>query len=187
MARRSCHLLGEKEGWVVLKQRGVSLIELMIGIALLAILLFVGVDSYRTWIQNTQVRTVAEAILNGMQLARGEAVRRNVNVQMVLSGGTGWVVSVANTGELIQSRTDGEGGKNAMLSVIPSGATTITFNGLGRVVANADASPSIAQVEVSSSALADAETRKLQIRVGVGGDVRMCDPQLSPPDPRACS
>lgn len=169
----------------MLRQSGVTLIELMIGIALLALLLFVGVESYRIWIQNTQVRTAAEAILNGLQLARGEAVRRNDNVHIVLSGGTGWTVSVASTGEAIQSRTDGEGGQNAKLTVTPAGATTVTFNGLGRVVTNLDGSPSISQVEVSSLTLADAETRKLQVRVGVG-DIRMCDPQLSAPDPRAC-
>jgi type IV fimbrial biogenesis protein FimT len=185
MERRIRYLLGAEEGRVVLRQAGVTLIELMIAIALLALLLFVGVESYRAWIQNTQVRTAAEAILNGLQLARGEAVRRNDNVQIVLSGATGWTVSVASTGEAIQSRTDGEGSQNARFTVSPAGATTVTFNGLGRVVANMDGSPPISQVEVSSLALTDAETRKLQVRIGVG-DIRMCDPQLSAPDPRAC-
>lgn len=185
MERRRRHLLGAEEGRVVLRQSGVTLIELMIGIALLALLLFVGVESYRNWIQNTQVRTAAEAILNGLQLARGEAVRRNANVQIALSGGTGWTVSVAGTSEVIQAKTDGEGGENAKLTVTPAGATTVTFNGLGRVVTNLDGSPSVSRVEVSSLALADAETHKLQVRVGVG-DIRMCDPQLSAPDPRAC-
>ncbi len=185
MERRIRHLLGAQEGRVVLRQSGITLIELMIAIALLALLLFVGVESYRTWIQNTQVRTAAEAILNGLQLARGEAVRRNDNVQIVLSGGGGWTVSVASTGEPIQSKTDGEGGQNAKLTVTPAGATTVTFNGLGRVVTNLDGTLPISQVEVSSLALADAETRKLRVQVGVG-DIRMCDPQLSAPDPRAC-
>lgn len=57
--------------------RGFSLIELLIGVAVLGILLALGASSFRVWINNMRIRTTAEAIQNGLQLARGEAVRRN--------------------------------------------------------------------------------------------------------------
>lgn len=185
MERKRGQLLGKKKGWHVLTQRGFSLIELMIAFVVLGILLFVGVDAYRIWIQNTQIRTAAEAALNGMQLARGEAVRRNANVQMVLAG-SGWTVSVPSTGEQIQARSGAEGSSNVVVTTAPAGSTTITFNGLGRVIANADATSSITRVDVDSSVLPASESRELRIMVGIGGDVRMCDPQLAAPDPRAC-
>jgi len=57
------------------RQQGVTLIELMVGIAILATLLAMGIPAFTGWIQDTQVRTAAESILNGLQTARAEAVR----------------------------------------------------------------------------------------------------------------
>jgi type IV fimbrial biogenesis protein FimT len=70
----------------------------------------------------------------------------------------------------------------------PADATTITFNGLGRVVANNDATPSITQVDIDSTTLAAEDSRELRITVGTGGDVRMCDPDpgIHASDPRHC-
>lgn len=65
-------------------QRGMSLIEVMIGIALLAFLLFLGVPSFQNFLMNTKVRNAAENIQTGLQLARAEAVRRNANVRFQL-------------------------------------------------------------------------------------------------------
>jgi type IV fimbrial biogenesis protein FimT len=65
-------------------QRGVSVIELMIGIALLAFLLFLGVPAFQNFLMNTKVKNAAENIQTGLQLARAEAVRRNANVRFSL-------------------------------------------------------------------------------------------------------
>ena len=58
-------------------QRGFTLVELMIGIAIVGLSLVMAAPSFSSWIQSTQIRTAAEAVQNGLQLARGEAVRRN--------------------------------------------------------------------------------------------------------------
>ena len=49
-------------------QYGVSLLELMIAIAIGSVLLMLGIPSFKSWIQNTQTRTAAESILNGLQI-----------------------------------------------------------------------------------------------------------------------
>jgi len=85
-------LLGHQEGWnmlshpVILRQQGFTLVELMIAVAVLGILLSVGVPSFKAWLLNTKIRTTAEAMQNGLQLARAEAVRRNERVRFVISG-----------------------------------------------------------------------------------------------------
>lgn len=181
-----------------LHSRGVSLIELMIAIAILGILLSIAVPSFRTWILNTQIRTAAEALNNGLQLARGEAVRRNTNVQFVLGAGTGWTVGCATVvadvdgdgrddcPEVIQTRAAGEGSKDATLSVTPAGATTVTFNGYGRVTANLDGSATITQLDIDSALLDAASSHDLRILIS-GGSIRFCDPNITRPgDPRAC-
>lgn len=167
---------------------GFTLIELMIGIAIVGILIMVGLPTFGIWIQNLQVRTGAEGVLNGLQVARTEAVRRNVNVQFTLAAlpQTGWTVTIPGTGEIIQNRSGQEGSANAIVTVTPGGASTVTFNGLGRVVGNADATASITQLDVDSSTLSAADSRELRIVVGGGGNIRMCEPMVAAGDPRAC-
>jgi type IV fimbrial biogenesis protein FimT len=84
--------------------RGFSIVELVIVIAILSILLLLGLPAMGEWLQNTQIRTGAEAVMHGLQLARAEAVRRNVPVRFQLvssldntcgisASGPHWIVS----------------------------------------------------------------------------------------------
>jgi type IV fimbrial biogenesis protein FimT len=172
----------------VTRMAGVTLIEIAVALAIFGLLIAMALPSYATWIQNTQIRTAAEAILNGMKSARAEAIRRNTTVQLVLAANSDWTVSVVGTGEFVESRSGADGSPNVALTLTPADATTITFNGLGRVVANNDASPPITQVDIDSTTLASENSRDLRITVGTGGDVRMCDPDAGIPasDPRHC-
>lgn len=65
-------------------QRGFSLVELVVAVAIVAVLLALAAPSYRAWIQNTKIRSTTEAILNGIQMAKSEAVRRNFTVRFQL-------------------------------------------------------------------------------------------------------
>lgn len=46
-----------------------------------------------TWIENTRIRGVADSLQNGLQIARGEAVRRNQSISF-------WLVAVDNPSKL---------------------------------------------------------------------------------------
>jgi type IV fimbrial biogenesis protein FimT len=166
-----------------------SLVELMIGLAVLALLMMAGLPSYSVWMQNTRIRAAAESMVNGLQLARSEAVRRNVNVEFVLGPGSSWTVRVPMPLETIQSRSSDQGSANVAVEVTPGAAGTITFNSLGRVAPNADASPSIAQLDldVPTSVMPAELSRELRVTVNAGGQIRMCDPTVAAPtDPRFC-
>jgi len=67
------------------REAGFTLIEILIGITIMGILLVMGIPSFKSWIQNTQIRTATEAIQNGLELARAEAVRRNTQVRFQLT------------------------------------------------------------------------------------------------------
>ena len=171
--------------------RGMTLIELMIGIVIVGLLLALAAPSYIAWLHNSQIRTAAESIINGIQLTRAEAVRRNVNVQFSLTDlpTSKWTVSVPSTAEVVQTRFGGEGSATASVATTPIGppaATTVTFTGLGRVAAtNADASAPLTRADISST-VTSTSTRSLRILVN-GGVVRMCDSALPATDPQSCS
>jgi type IV fimbrial biogenesis protein FimT len=65
-------------------QRGLNLIEVMISLVVLSVLISLGAPGFVEWLQNQQIRAAAEATLNGLQVARGEAVRRNTPVRFQL-------------------------------------------------------------------------------------------------------
>ena len=163
---------------------GVTLIELMVAIAVLAILLAVGLPAYREWIQNTQLRTAAESVLNGLQLARAEAVKRNSPVTFAVSGNN-WSVT-DSLGQPIQSRSGGEGSKNAVIAATPAGTTAVTFTGMGRTTAGANVTFAVTNPVGGDCQTAGGPMRCLNIVVMVGGQTRLCDPRLPSTDPQGC-
>ncbi|HEY9381494.1 MAG TPA: GspH/FimT family pseudopilin [Burkholderiales bacterium] len=166
--------------------RGVTLIELLIGLAVLGIVLMLALPSFSSWIQNTAIRGTGEAITNGAQLARAEAIRRNTGVELSVGTDSSWSVTVVADGETIQERSAAEGSGNTTIAITPSTASKVTFNGLGRIVSNDDGSAAITAIKIDSSVLAAADSRDLCVVIGTGGIVRMCDPNASASDTRAC-
>lgn len=164
--------------------RGFTLVELLIALSVLGVLVFLALPSYRTWIQNTHVRTMSDALLSGLQLARAEAVKRNGPVTFTLNG-SDWTVT-DSTGATIQSRLGSEGSSNAVVTVTPAGTTAIGFNGLGRSTAGTTVRFDVTN-PTGGTCQADGGTmRCLRVEVQPGGQVRMCDPKLAATDPMGC-
>jgi type IV fimbrial biogenesis protein FimT len=192
-------------------QRGVSLIELSIGLTIMAILLALGIPGFGAWIQNTRIRTAAESVQNGLQLARAEAVRRNTDVQFAQTGANwtvGCTTAAADCPASIQTRSGAEGSANSVVTpseVLSTGAAagtpvftgTVIFNGLGRVNTTSIGAGNNASLLVTNSndncvACAAGSTwsdcpattglmRCLRVVVSTGGQIRMCDPALPGP------
>jgi type IV fimbrial biogenesis protein FimT len=144
------------------------MIELLITVAIVGVLAAIAAPALSSWVQNAQIRTTADAIQNGLQLARGEAVRRNSDVRFQLTTTTdnscalsttnsNWVVSTvsgvgsgdptgacatppsdANAPYIIQVRPSAEGSGS---SVDSAGQSLICFNGLGKQSTNAACNP----------------------------------------------
>ncbi len=169
---------------------GFTLVELLVAILVLAILLGLGAPSFRDFILRGQIRSATDAIENGIQLARAEAVRRNLRVRFVIgsqSGQSSWTVSEDTSGTVIQqSRASGEGANTVTATITPAGASTITFNSFGRITANADGSVSLTQVELNNTTAPSGSSRRVVI--GSGGAIRLCNPDtnLASTDPTKC-
>lgn len=174
---------------------GFTLIEIMIAVVILGIVMAMGVSNYRIWIQNTAIRNVAESVLNGLQLARAEAVKRNAPMQFNFRTGSAWTVCQRpaalgdcpnpDDGTTIQSHAQAGGvSANVTVTTTPAANTRISFNNLGQVDTTVT---SFTQVAVDNSALSVADKRILRVIVNVGGNTRMCDPKFAyAADPRGC-
>ena len=173
---------------MISKSSGFGLIELMVAVAILGIVLTFALPSYRAWIQNTKVRTVAESIQNGVQKARSEALMRNTPVQFTLGANSAWTVQCVNAatcpdlaGGVVETRSSEEGDTSTVtITPTPGGATDVVFTNLG--IKSTTVANQLTQVDV---AVANAD-RNLTITIGAGGNVRVCDPNAGTSDPRRC-
>ena len=171
--------------------RGFTLIEILFSLVVLGILISLGVPSFFEFLQNQKTRAAADAILNGVQLARAEAIRRNLAVQMKLTAlpASDWTVAESASGTVVQQRSSQEGTANIVVTAVDSAgnaATTVTFSSLGGITANADSTSALAKIDVSNPSIT-ANARPLRILVSGGGSLRFCDPAISvTTDPRYC-
>lgn len=182
---------------------GFTLVEMMITLAIAALLLVLAMPGYSLWIADGQIRNAAESIASGLRYAQAEAVRRNAQVQFVLdptTGTGGWSAQLVSDGSTLQVGSFREGAdKTAFVTLDTANAgapTTVTFTGLGVINAtNADGSAPLAQVQITSST-GVAGARNLNVLVGGGtaasptqagrAGVKICDPKWPPADPKGC-
>ena len=194
--------------------RGFTVIEMAVTVAVIGLLLALIAPEVGTMVRNTRIRSAAESVLNGLQQARNESVRRNevvgfwlvsetsrgvIDSGCALSSTSGsWVVSSADpTGacaaaidgstapRIVARHAAGELGTIVSVKGIQADgtdATDVSFNSFGRV---ANATP-IANIAIEDAAAAS-EYRRLRILVSPGGQIRMCELQVTDAtDPRRC-
>jgi len=196
------------------KQRrgsGFTIIELVVTLALFGVLLSLGLPAFTTFIQNTQIKNAAENALNGLNLAKAEAVRRNAPVRFqfvstmtatcaVSTASGSWVVSLDNPAGLcdvaasdstaprtIQKYSLGDGAPK--VTIAATGGGLVTFNGLGRVSGAGTTQIDFTHTTAVCEHVNVAGTaRCLRVLISTGGSAKLCDPKVTATtDPRHCS
>lgn len=198
-----------------MRQAGVTLIEMMIALTVMGLLVLLAMPNMSVWLNNTQIRTAGETLLNGITLARAEAIRRNLVVRFQLTTsldgsctlsmtGTNWVVSLddpsgacdsapsgVGSPQVIQKKSGSEGAQRA--AVAATGGTTVYYNGLGRSI-NPGGVASLTQIDITNPAgvcqnvdPTNGTMRCLRITISPGGQAKLCDPAVTDAtDPRIC-
>ena len=196
-------------------QAGFTIVELMITLLVVAIMLRIAMPAFATWIGNVQLRGSAESGVNGLNLARAEALRRNARVMFSMagndSGATAWSVCQVAAGStacdtnvpVIQVRDGGEesgqaragattsvalAGPDAVATALSPGEgmpASVIFDGRGRPVVAAGWANTV-RIDVRNTSLPADEERRRVVLLGASGGARMCDPLATAGDPRAC-
>lgn len=172
--------------------RGFTIVEVMITLVVLGVLITLGAPQFADWLQNQKTRNAADAVLNGLQVARAEAVQRNLAVQFKLTSlpKSSWTVSESASGTAIQSRSSDEGTAVVNVTAVDGAAnpvTTVTFSPIGGVAANADATAALRKIDLANPMASATNARSYRILVSGGGSLRMCDPNVGvATDPRYC-
>lgn len=130
------------------RQSGFTLIELMVTVAVLAILLTIGLPSFQSSLRSNRVSTASNGLLTAISLARSEAIRSTRGAGVCASadgsncGGTwndGWLVWMDSNGDGVK-----DGGENVIrymqgggkLSVAGT-AQVLAFDRRGRITTGA--------------------------------------------------
>ena len=197
-------MLAFNQEWVLVnpmkpfpKQRGISLIEIVVVVAILGILMSVGAPTFQLWIANSRIRSVADSMHNGLQITRAEALKTNNTVCFVPMGGSNgesWCVSrtaAGVCGDVNEVTNNVSPYLTAAQAGVVVGALPLCYNGMGTRPLGSAALD--LQVIASDSVQAwavgkgrDDELRRLMLRVSPLGQVRYCDQGLPATDPRSC-
>lgn len=122
------------------RDRGFTLIELMVTMIVLAVLVGVGVPSFNVVLLNARTATLASDLTSALNLARSEAVTRAARVDVCPSAdGTsctgawtdGWIV-IVNGGAVL--RVYPAPRETATITQTPTANTVIAFGPLGQPV-----------------------------------------------------
>ena len=183
--------------------RGFTLIELLIAMAIFAFLIMLAGPMYADFMGNSQIRNAAENTLTGVRLAQTQAVRNNRPAKFVIDPTVatgGWSVFLfdENTADYAVAAVDTygwkEGAAKTTFTLLPGGATEVSFDGLGRVCKKVLCNPNLAdttpltEIKVSNPSVSTPRELKVMISaVGGATGTKLCDPLVLAPDPRSCS
>lgn len=132
-------------------QRGVTLIELLTVLAIVAILLSIAIPSFREFMMATRTSTQANDLLADLSIARSEAVKYARRTEVQATGGdwtTGWFVwtdlngdNVVDANEVVRRQGEAEEEFTIRAGDAGGAVTTVAFGITGTLVAPAGANP----------------------------------------------
>lgn len=118
-----------------IRQRGATLVELMIVVVVLGILTAIAVPSFKEMTANQRVKAAANDLLASLHFARSEAIKRNSSVYVVASGGAngwadGWAVTTG-TGDTYAACSGATPPTSCLCVQPPMRSMTVSLNNAG--------------------------------------------------------
>lgn len=114
--------------------RGFTLIEIMVTLTVLAIMMGVGVPSFRNFIAGQKVKSASHDLMTAMVMARSEAIKRNADVTVAPVTAddwlSGWTVTATAASTMIHQQQALSG---VTITLAPS---TVVYKANGRPTAS---------------------------------------------------
>ncbi|MFL6587171.1 MAG: GspH/FimT family pseudopilin [Luteimonas sp.] len=172
------------------RARGFTLVELMVVVAIVAVLLAVGLPSFRDSLQRNRVATLSNEIIGSVSLARNEAIRttRGAGVCASFDGATcgndwnaGWLVwanvgaanGTLDAGDEIVRVIDAHPKMRVVATVSGVTTDTIAFDSRGRALAPA-------QINMRPDSCPAGRKLVRQIRVNAVGQIQTTQADCAP-------
>ena len=195
--------------------RGLTLIEAVVVMALLAIALAAVAPSVVDWVRDLRIRSAAESIKSGLSLARAEALKRNsqvgfwmvvdsasrvpTNACVLSSGSAAWVVSVSDpTGacgavasltvapQLVQRSKAQENAEIVLVAAVDGAGAPVNSVQFNGLGLMAAAPPAVPSRTTIDVGSQNGQGRRLRVVVEPGGLIRLCERGVAAGDPREC-
>jgi type IV fimbrial biogenesis protein FimT len=196
------------------KSRGFTLIELMIAVMVIGLMSMAAIPMFAVWVGNQKIRTAAESVYAGLQIAKQEAVRRNARVLFAATdpATNSWTICPVGPGTMacdgaqpaIQVRDGAEesnrvriGATTDVSQTNPGAFTTgltggaglpaqVMFDATGRTVIAAGFNNAVRFDFRDTDLELASKERRMVVVVSTAGSPRMCDPQVPAGTPRSC-
>ena len=130
--------------------KGFTLIEMMVTVAVLAIILGIGVPSFQGLIERNRVSTATDKLFSALTTARSEAIRLGQDVRVTQATGgwrNGWTIASPTTTLRVENALPGN------VAISEAGAATqVVFSVNGWVTAPASR-PAVFEVSLANSSV----------------------------------
>ena len=163
---------------------GLSLLDLLIGLAVAALLLALGAPGYRAWIAEMELRDRVEALVEALSFARAEAIKGGIRVNLCPSHDGAWCAADRRweAGWVLFADANGDGERDAdepLIRVQGPAHRGITVRG-NRPVADYVSYTAYGQTRMVSGALqmgtftvCRSGARRVEVVLANGGRVRI--------------
>lgn len=171
-----------------MRTRGFTLVELLIGLVILAILMLLALPTFSEFMANARIRNTADSLANGIRYAQVEAIKRNRPVEFIVDPALGWRINDPDplVGGPVQAENFSD--TNGVVTVVtnPAGATRIVYSAIGQYqrAPDPDVAPlalpdPIDLINVTSGVLATPKNLRVIADPALGVGVRVCDPDFT--------
>ncbi|MEJ2425804.1 MAG: GspH/FimT family pseudopilin [Candidatus Thiodiazotropha sp.] len=109
------------------RTKGFTVVELMIALAILAIVVAIAIPGFRDFVERNAVTTTSNELLNGLLFARGEAIRTEINTTFTPLA-HGWQVTQVTDDDDDVTIKD----QSATRANVAIAGNSVTYNARGR-------------------------------------------------------
>jgi type IV fimbrial biogenesis protein FimT len=151
-------------------QAGMTLIELVVGLAIAALLGMTAAPYFADFTTNSKLREGGNVVLSEVLMAQSEAIKRNRTVRVTSAGAVVQVIDMADPVNPVLLR------QSLLSTGVTASTATIDFGSEGRPVPFGTAG----SIDVSKSGITcSGDLRCPGLRVDAGGAVRLCGDRIN--------